>query len=211
MPQQSTPRIVPVPPDDWSEAVLDALGAFPKSRDFVLSSLREGNPCPRGLNVLGTLAHHPELAKAVLTFNAHVSGASKLPVRTRELVILRISWLQFAEYEFGQHDILGRRAGLTPLEINRIQEGPEADGWSADDRDLLRATDDLHRRARIGNATWARLSAKFSTPEILDLVFLVGCYQSLGAAFNTFETQPEPETPRLDLHQRNRMGIPAPD
>jgi len=63
----------------WDEVALDALGAFPKSLDFVLSRWKGGGVDVRGMNVLGTMAHHPALAKAFMTFDAHVSGASTLP------------------------------------------------------------------------------------------------------------------------------------
>src|SRR3546814_15247266 len=64
----------------------------------------------RGMNVLGTLAHYPALARAFSTFNAHVAGSSTLQVRDREIVILRLSWLRRSEYEYGQHVILGKRS-----------------------------------------------------------------------------------------------------
>jgi len=204
MPNEPTPRITPLLPPEWDAAALEALGAFPKSLDFVLSRWKEGRDV-RGMNVLGTLARHPPLAKAFMTLNAHVAGASSLSVRVRELLILRISWLRQAEYEFVQHLILGLRAGLTEEELQRIQQGPDAPGWDPLDADLLRAVDELHRRARIGPVTWERLAAHFNTTQLLDLVFLVGCYEMLAMAINSFDTPLEPDVTPLDPAVRKRM------
>jgi len=113
------------------------------------------------MHVLGVMAPHPPLAKAFLTFNAHVAGASTLSVRVRELAILRISWLRRGEYEFVQHVILGLRAGLSAAEIERVQLGPDAAGWDPADADLLRAVDELNADACIGDATWERLGRRF--------------------------------------------------
>jgi alkylhydroperoxidase family enzyme len=207
MQQNFLPRIVPLLPSDWDATILDALGAFPSSLGFVMSGWTAGpDGDVRGMHVLGVLARHPALAKAFLTFNAHVSGTnSTLARRIRELVILRISWLRYSEYEFAQHIILGRRAGLTDAEIERIQIGPDAIEWAPEDADLLRAVDELHVGASIQDATWERLSRYFDTPQLMDLVFVIGCYGILSWAFNTFGVQLERTAAPLDSETRARM------
>src|SRR6266702_7819822 len=137
MQNEPKPKIEPLLPPAWDDVALDALGAFPKSLEFVLSRWRDGGVDVRGMHVLGTLAHHPPLAKAFMTLNAHVAGASTLATRVRELAILRISWLRRAEYEFVQHVILGLRAGLTESDIERIQQGPQAADWDPFEADLV--------------------------------------------------------------------------
>src|SRR3546814_3983089 len=111
---------------------------------------------------------HPALAKAFLTFNNHVATASTVTARVRELVILRISWLRRAEYEFIQHVILGRRAGLSDIEIERIQIGADAPGWAPLDADLRSEehTSELQSLMRISYAVfcWKKKTHKQKTP-----------------------------------------------
>lgn len=199
-----TPRIEPLLPSEWNEEIHDALGAFPSSRDFVLARWRAGSDM-RGMHVLGVFAHHPALARAFCTFNAHAARPAALSARERELLILRISWLCRSEYEFVQHLILGRRAGLSEDELERVQRGPDAAGWAADDADLLCAVDELHARARIGDETWTRLSRRFATPQLMDIVFVIGCYQVLAMAINSFGTPLEDGVAPLDPAVRARM------
>jgi alkylhydroperoxidase family enzyme len=208
MDNESTPRITPLLPPAWDEVILDALGASPRGLEFVLSRWKAGGVDARGLHVLGTFAHHPALAKAFLTFNNHVAGASTLSARVRELAILRISWLRHAEYEFVQHVILGMRAGLTAEEVERVQRGADAPEWEPQDADILRATDELHSQSRIQPGTWDRLAARFDTAQLMDLVFLVGCYDVLAMAIQTFQTQLEPGVAPLDPAVRARMPQP---
>jgi alkylhydroperoxidase family enzyme len=210
MPDELAPRINPILPADWDKTILEALGAFPRSLDFVLSRYNGGEAIPRGTYVLGTMAQHPPLAKAFMTFNAHVSGASTLPLRVRELVILRTSWLRYSEYEFVQHVILGLRAGLTDEEVARVQQGPDAPGWDPLDADLVRAADELHARARIEQPTWQRLAVAFTTVQLMDLLFVIGCYEILAMAINTFGIQMEPELVPLDPRVKARMLGQAP-
>ena len=104
-------------------------------------------------------------------------------------MILRIGWLCQAEYEWGQHLIFGKRAGLSDEEIARIKEGPDATGWSPFDAVLLRAADELHADACISDATWAALSDRYSTEQLMDVVFAVGQYTLVSMALNTFGVQ----------------------
>src|SRR5215204_1149860 len=100
-------------------------------------------------NVFRTLAHHPKLLERWMVFGAHVLNKSTLPPREREMVILRIGWLCRSEYEWGQHVLIGRQAGLTDEEIARIKSGATGAGWSELESSLLRAVDELHGEAFI--------------------------------------------------------------
>lgn len=203
---EPAPRIVPMTPDQWDQEACDALAAFPKSFKFVMDGWNAGDRQVRGMNVLGTLAHYPALAKAYSTFNAHVAGSSTLQVRDREIAILRLSWLRHSEYEYAQHVILGRRAGLGDDELQWLQQGPDAAGWSAEDADLVRAVDELHGLSRITAATWARLAQRYDQSQLLDLLFLVGCYDLLALVINSLETPAEGDAAALlDADTRQRM------
>jgi alkylhydroperoxidase family enzyme len=149
------------------------------------------------LNIFRTLANHPGLMKRWLVFGNHVLAKSTLPPRERELLILRIGWLCRSGYEWGQHVVIGKASGLSDEEIARVAKGPGAPGWSAADRALLRATDELHEGAFIGDATWAELAKTWSTQQLMDLVFTVGQYNLVSMALNTFGVQPEPGLPEL--------------
>ena len=204
MPQR---RLAPIPASEWTEEIIDALAAFPAGLKFVLQARQAGDPCPRGEHVLGLLATHPALARSFLTFNAHIAVGSSLTARTRELLILRISWLLHSEYEFTQHVILGRRAGLSDQELAWLQTPPKPGGWVEADECVLLAVDELHSDARVSDATWARLSAHFNSRQLLDLLFIVGCYSTLAMVLNSIELPLEPGTPSLPADVRaNLLG-----
>lgn len=152
----------------------------------------------RVLNIFATLAHHPDLLRRWLVFGTHVLRKSTLRPRERELVILRIGWLCRSEYEWGQHVLIGRDAGLTDEEIQSIAEGPNQPSWSAQDRLLLQATDELHRDARISDATWGALSEQLSSEQLLDLVFTVGQYNLVSMALNSFGVERDEGVPGFE-------------
>lgn len=168
-------RVTPLPRAEWDPEVSEILAATQMSG--------------RVLNIFQTLARHPKLLKRWLVFGNHVLAKSTLSPRERELLILRTGWNCGAEYEWGQHVLIGKQVGLTDDEIDRVTGGPEAAGWAAPDADLLRAADELHRDNRIGDATWSALAARYKTQQLIDLVFTVGQYTLVSMALNSLGVQ----------------------
>ena len=169
------PRLKPIPQADWSDEV----------QKILQPNVAQGSV----FNIFKTLAHHPDLLRRWLVFGNHVLFKSTLPPRERELVILRIGWLCEAEYEWAQHVKIGKDAGLTDVEIERIKAGPNARGWNEPDTLLLRATDELRRDAFISDTTWKGLIAHFDTKQLMDVVFAVGQYNLVSMALNTLGVQ----------------------
>ena len=163
----------------------DAMAALrPPNPRHPMPSRAEGRP--KGLNLLGTFARHPELIRAYHTFNGHVLFGSTLSARQRELLVLRTAAVRQCEYEWNQHVFLGRDAGLEADEIARVADGPDAAGWSALDRALLRAVDELVHDARVADATWAVLAGELDEQQLMDVVFTVGAYDLLAMAMRSF-------------------------
>jgi 4-carboxymuconolactone decarboxylase len=170
------PRLAPLDPDDLDE----------ETRALVP---------PGSLNIFRTLARHPKLLKRWLVFGNHVLAKSSLPERERELAILRVGWRCAAEYEFGQHTIIGRRAGISDDEIAWLAAPLEEGGWNEDDRTLLAAVDELHDDQCVTQPTWDALSARWDEQQLLDLVFAVGQYTMVSMALNTLGVQRDEGVP----------------
>lgn len=136
-------------------------------------------------NIFKVLAHHPKLVKRWTPFAGHILSKQSLPFRDRELLILRIGWLNQAEYEFAQHELIAKRGGITDPEIEQIKKGPQG-GWNEHEAALMQAADDLYERSVVSDATWAALSKKYSTEQMMDVVFTIGQYNLVSWALNSF-------------------------
>jgi alkylhydroperoxidase family enzyme len=174
-----SPRIPPLPESEWGE---DA------------RTLLDG----RAINIFTTLVRHPGLYRRWLPFAGKLLAGGRIPARERELLILRTAWNTQAEYEWGHHVELGREAGLTDAEIKQVREGADAEGWSDFDETLIRAADELHREAAIGDETWMRLAERYDERQLIELCMLVGHYHLVAFTLNSLGVQPEPGTPGLD-------------
>lgn len=153
-----------------------------------------GEGRPKGLHALGTLAWHPALARAFNVFNGHVLYASTLSDRQRELVVLRVAKLRQSDYEWRQHLMLARDAGITDEEIARVADGG-VEGWTPLDGAMLSAVDELVRDAMVAEGTWEVLAAQLDREQLMDLVFTVGAYDLLAMAFRSFGVQPDQDLP----------------
>ncbi|HEU5085578.1 MAG TPA: carboxymuconolactone decarboxylase family protein [Acidimicrobiales bacterium] len=190
-----SPRLPPVPVQEWPPAMRGALAAMaPPNPRHPVPERRDDRP--KGRNLLGLFAHHPELTRAYNTFNGHLLFATTLTPRQRELLVLRVGVLRDAEYEWLQHKVIATDLGMTAEEIDRVTEGPDADGWTPLDAALLRAVDELVADARIGEETWAALAVELDAQQLLDLVFTVGAYDVLAMAMRTFGVEVDEDLAR---------------
>jgi len=139
----------------------------------------------RDLNIFRVMMNHPDLTRRWTVFAGHVLRKQTLPLREREMLILRIGWLNQAEYEWAQHVEIAKRGGITEAEIERIKQGPAA-GWNPHEAALLQAADDLFENSVVSDETWAKLAAKYSTEQMMDAVFTVGQYNLVSWALNSF-------------------------
>lgn len=172
------PRIPPLPQE----------GREPRTEEL-LAALRGFNGTE--LNIFSTLAHHPKLLKQWSAFGGTLLYGGSLPARERELLILRTGYLCRSPYEWGQHVVIGKAAGLTDDEIARVASGPDADGWSSDDVTVLRAADELHADSRISDTTWAQLAGRYDEKQLIELCMVVGQYHLVAFTLNTLGVEPE--------------------
>lgn len=178
------PRIKALEADEWSADAENLMQPF----------VDQG----RVFNIFKTLSNHPDLAKRWMVFANYILGKSTLSVRDRELAILRIGYLCQAGYEWGQHVLIARQAGMSEADIQACKTGPQTSGISAQDKLIFEATDELHSDAHISDATWAGLSDHFSEQQIMDLVFTIGQYNLVCMALNSFGVQPDEGLPGWD-------------
>jgi 4-carboxymuconolactone decarboxylase len=173
-------RVPPLPASEWDDAVLNSLRMMPEERR---------NPAAAG-NAIATFVNHPDLTRPYLTFSFYLLTRSTLDARLRELAVLRIAHLTECAYEWDEHVVIGKTAGLSDDDIAALQRGEAADDF---DRTVLIAVGELVEKTRISDQTWSALADRMDTRELMDFVFTVGGYHMLAMALNTFGVEPKKE------------------
>jgi alkylhydroperoxidase family enzyme len=191
----ATPRLAPLEREAWDDRTRELLdGSVAPVADLEDRKPRSGGG---PLNILGTIAHHPRLLEPFLGFAATLAARGVLPRRAHELLALRAAWNCRSPFEWGHHAIYARAAGLGDDEIRRVAEGPDAPGWSDEERMLLTAADQLHQRQDLDDATWKALRNRWDDAQLLEIPFVVGQYTMLSMVANATGVPLETDLPGL--------------
>lgn len=142
-------------------------------------------PGEEPLNIMRTLAHNDQVFKRFNRFAGGLLFRGELPEREREIVILRVGWNCRAVYEFGQHTVIGRRAGLSDDEIRRLCLPADRSGFTGDDAVLVAMADELCDDDCVGDETWALLEKRWNPAELVELVVVAGTYRLVSGFLNT--------------------------
>lgn len=127
-----------------------------------------------------------------LHFAGKLMPGGKLPRRETELIILRVAALRGCDYEFEHHVRLGKRAGVIAADVSRVRQGSDADGWSVQERLLLKSAEELITTKDLSDPTWAELRATYDERVLIELLLLVGHYDMLATTLMTLRLEPDP-------------------
>src|SRR5262245_5105814 len=113
LPPDPTPRMPPVEPDEMTEPMREFLAKWSGG----IFQNADKNP------VLLTFAHHPKLADLFSQLNIHLLSSNTLPVKQRQIAIMRTAWICKATYMWSSHLRTSVRSGLSPDMYKPIQVG----------------------------------------------------------------------------------------
>jgi 4-carboxymuconolactone decarboxylase len=133
--------------------------------------------------------------------------SGSLPAREREIVVLRMAWRASSEYEFGQHRVVGVKAGLTDAEVVRLMAQGAA-GWPAGDAALVAMTDELYDDDMVSDPTWEQLARRWTPSELLELLVLAGFYRMVAGMLNSAGVPLEAAAPGWADDARPRLQAP---
>lgn len=122
-----------------------------------------------------------------------------IPIRLRELMILRTTARCGAEYEWGVHvATFAHKAPWTPAELQASVHGDaNAACWSREDALTICLADALHECHDIDDALWAELRAVFAEAQLIELIMLAGLYHAVSYLLNGLRVPLETFAPRF--------------
>jgi alkylhydroperoxidase family enzyme len=120
--------------------------------------------------------------------------ASPLPLRVREIVILRTTANKNCEYEWGVHvTIFARAAKLSDQQVAAARDAKiEAALWSSTEANLLLAVDDLCTTGKIAPTTLASFQEDWNLEQQLEIFALCGTYSTISFVANNADLPLEP-------------------
>lgn len=166
-----TNRLRPIA-EPYPADIAEVLSAYPQQDGYILTLFR-------------TFANSLRfLKKGVPNL---LDRASPLPLRIREIVILRVTANNNCEYEWGVHvSVFGAAAKFTPAQIaatRRARVDPAL--WPTAEACLLRVIDSLCAQGRIDDDLQLPFESDWSKEQQLEILALCGTYHTISFVANT--------------------------
>jgi alkylhydroperoxidase family enzyme len=190
------PLLTPLTAEEWGDDEYAALGALMGIPGEDVPRAGSGAARdPLNFDIIGVLARHPKMARRFLGYNAYLLQRGELPLRLRELAVLRLAHTRRSSFFWAEHVKIAKAGGLSDEDIARLTRGnAEFDGV---DRLVLETTDELLAHGRATPTTWRRLVDELGTHQAMELIFVVGTYAMLAMACDTWRLIPPPGSAKL--------------
>ncbi len=157
--------------------------------------------------VLRTFAHHPKLAGLFSALNVHLLSTNTVPVKLRQIAIMRTAWITGAVYMWSSHLQTSVNCGLSPAMYAPIQNGPDDSWFTPFERVVMLATAELVESHKISDARWQALAAEWNNQQMLDFMFTVGTYAMVANVMRSTGAERLPDL----LALAEKYGAPSSD
>jgi 4-carboxymuconolactone decarboxylase len=141
----------------------------------------------RLIGPFNSVLYSPGISPAFLALQAAEQKNTTLDERVRQVMILTVGAVWGCDYERYAHAAVARRAGIPDAAIAALARGDPADGLSAKERLAQRFTYEITAHRRIDDALYDEAQATFGPQGLVDMLYLVGCYQTISSLLNTFK------------------------
>jgi AhpD family alkylhydroperoxidase len=160
-------------------------------------TLERGN-----LNVYRAVANAEKVYTGWMEAGSAALNSPVLPVRLRELVVLRTAYLMDCRYELGQHNDIAPTAGVTEQEIKALTS---ESGWGKTDlsdteRAIVRLASELLTTRTVAATLFDQVHDALGSGATIEVLMVISRYAGLALMLNALD---------VDLDESNRLELPT--
>lgn len=163
-----------------------------------------GNGYENGLRgPLGMWIYSPEIAEGGWLIRQRTRYGTAKDQRLTELTIITTARELSNQYEYSQHEPLGRAAGLEQEVMDFVKyrrpmaEAAGIPGMGESEQLIIQFTRELISEPKVSSEVFARMHALMGDEGIMDLVGLIGFYHFVGMTIKAFDMQVLPGNTKL--------------
>jgi 4-carboxymuconolactone decarboxylase len=146
------------------------------------------------LNIYKLLLHAPPLAEQWLDYVSAVRFKAELEPRIRELITIRIAYLNKIQYVLQQHvPKLAEAEGVTAAECEALREWRAAGLFSERERAALAYADAMLAGPHVSDDAFGAVRRHFDERQTVELTVLIGTYIMHNRVFNALKVDLEPK------------------
>lgn len=169
--------------DDERRAVYDAIVGGPRAADAAMSPIvaRDG----RLEGPFNAMLVSPAVGAALQSLGSAIRYSTGLTDRDRELAILEVAAHYRSEFEWFAHERVARTAGLDEATLGALRAGERPEDLDDRAESIWRAVRSMLEGGDLEDDGWARLETHVGQVVAVELVVLVGYYQTLAMLLRT--------------------------
>ena len=140
------------------------------------------------LHLYQMLLHSPSIAAGWLRMMTAVRHETSLPGSHREMVIIRIGYINDAPYEAEQHRPVALREGCSEAQIDGLRDWRQhLDLFDERQQAALALTDKMTRDVHADDATWQAARRHWNERALVELVVTIASYNMVSRVIGTLQ------------------------
>jgi AhpD family alkylhydroperoxidase len=141
-------------------------------------------------NLYKALANHPALIAAWTEFSKMLRYDTRTPRALRELVILRGAQLMQSEYEWAQHVVMARKAGVREEQIADLANWKNSREFDAKEKAAIALSEDV-TKGKVTDAVYQEAMRHFDHHDYVELACVAAFYAMVGRMLDAMGVQLE--------------------
>lgn len=141
-------------------------------------------------NMFRTVAHRPEIFQTMIAHFEAILNTGTLPLKLKELVIVRTSQLNHCEYCLASHSRICKKLGWSDDQLAHLDHYALRDDFTLQEKTGLRLAELMTRNERpLSDAEWQEMRDAFSEGEIVELMAAIGLFNYFNRFNNLLDME----------------------
>jgi uncharacterized peroxidase-related enzyme len=142
-------------------------------------------------NMFRVMAHRPEIFSTMQAHFAAVLSTGTVPIRLKELIIVRTSQVNVTPYCLASHTILAKNLGWNDDQLAHLADWPARDDFTPAEKAALHLAETVTRDANaVSDEQFAELRGFYSEGEVVELLCAIGLFNYFNRFNNALQMEP---------------------
>ncbi|HTV83340.1 MAG TPA: carboxymuconolactone decarboxylase family protein [Acidobacteriaceae bacterium] len=142
-------------------------------------------------NMFRTVAHRPEIFETMIAHFEAILHTGTVPLRLKELVIVRTSQLNRCDYCLASHSRIALNLGWTCDQLDALRHFASSDAFTPAEKAALRLAEQMTLDStHISDEDFDSLHAHFDEGEIVELMAAIGLFNYFNRFNNALQMEP---------------------
>ena len=148
-------------------------------------------------NMFRTVAHRPEIFQTMIAHFEAVLNTGTLPLKLKELVIVRTSQINHCEYCLASHSRICKKLGWSDDQLTHLEDYAKRDDFTVAEKVALRLAELMTRNERpLTEEEWKEIRDVYSEGEVIELMAAIGLFNYFNRFNNLLDMEATAPVPQ---------------